>query len=91
MSRILFLSQLVPYPIDAGPKVRSYYVLKHLTRKHQVTLLAFSRPDDTPEAIQPPARNLRRCSSGHDASQSKPQYVSHGYQLARGDIVHYPA
>jgi polysaccharide biosynthesis protein PslH len=52
MSRILFLSQLLPYPPDAGPKVRSYYVLRHLAQKHQVTLLAFSRPDDSPAAIQ---------------------------------------
>jgi glycosyltransferase involved in cell wall biosynthesis len=52
MSRILFLSQLLPYPPDAGPKIRSYYVLRHLAQKNQITLLAFSRPDDTPEAIQ---------------------------------------
>lgn len=52
MSRILFLSQLLPYPPDAGPKVRSYYVLRHLAQTHQVTLLAFTRPDDSPEAIQ---------------------------------------
>ena len=52
MSRILFLSQLLPYPLDAGPKVRSYYVLRHLAQTHQITLLAFSRPDDSPEAIQ---------------------------------------
>lgn len=51
MSRILFLSQLLPYPPDAGPKVRSYYVLRHLTQAHRVTLLAFSRPDDRPEAV----------------------------------------
>jgi len=52
MSRILFLSQLLPFPLNTGPKVRSYYVLRHLTQKHQVTLLAFSRPDDPPEAVQ---------------------------------------
>jgi glycosyltransferase involved in cell wall biosynthesis len=52
MSRILFLSQLVPYPLDAGPKIRSYYVLRHLSQNHQVTLLAFSRPDDTPAHIK---------------------------------------
>jgi hypothetical protein len=28
--RILFLSQLVPYPPDAGPKVRSYNVIRYL-------------------------------------------------------------
>ena len=52
MSCILFLSQLLPYPPDAGAKVRSYYVLRHLTQKHRVTLLAFSRLDDSPEAVQ---------------------------------------
>ncbi len=50
--RILYLSQLVPYPADAGPKVRIYNVLRHLARAgHQVTLVAFQRPDDTPEQV----------------------------------------
>lgn len=50
--RILYLAQLVPYPADAGPKIRMYYVLRYLAAAgHQVTLLAFHRPDDTPEAI----------------------------------------
>ena len=52
MSRILYLSQLLPYPPDAGPKIRSYYVLRHLARQHAVTLLAFTRPDDRPEAVE---------------------------------------
>jgi hypothetical protein len=28
--RILFLAQLLPYPLTAGPKVRAYYVLRLL-------------------------------------------------------------
>ncbi len=52
MSSILFLTQLLPYPLDAGPKTRAYYTLKHLTRKHKVTLLSFSRPNDPPEAFE---------------------------------------
>ena len=51
MSNILFLSQLLPYPPDAGPKFRSYYVLRQLAQNHRITLLAFSRPDDTLQAI----------------------------------------
>jgi polysaccharide biosynthesis protein PslH len=51
LSRILFLSQLLPYPANAGPKVRIYHVLRHLSRRHQVVLLAFTRPDDPPEAV----------------------------------------
>ncbi len=49
--KILFLSQLIPYPLDAGPKMRSYYVLKQLCLSHQVTLLAFSRDNDRQKNI----------------------------------------
>jgi len=46
---ILFLSQVLPYPLDAGPKMRSYYVLRHLSQKHKVTLLTFVRDSDSAE------------------------------------------
>src|SRR5437879_4609872 len=49
--RILFLSQVLPYPLDAGPKVRSYYVLCQLARRHSVTLATFVRDTDPPEAL----------------------------------------
>jgi glycosyltransferase involved in cell wall biosynthesis len=52
MKRVLFLSQLVPYPPDAGAKVRSYFVLRYLAQRYSITLLAFSRPDDRPQAIE---------------------------------------
>lgn len=45
--RILYLSQVLPYPPDAGPKVRSYYTIRYLVEAgHQVTLLVFTREDD---------------------------------------------
>lgn len=51
--RILYLSQLVPYPADAGPKIRSYHVLQYLAEAgHQVTLLAFRRESDQPESVE---------------------------------------
>lgn len=49
--RILFLSQLLPYPPDAGAKVRAYYTLRWLAERHAVTLVAFTRPDDPLEAL----------------------------------------
>ena len=49
--RILFLSQVLPYPLDAGPKMRSYYVLRHLAQEHKVTLLTFIRDTDRPQDI----------------------------------------
>jgi polysaccharide biosynthesis protein PslH len=48
---ILFLTQVLPFPLDAGPKVRAYHVLQYLAQHHSVTLVSFTRPTDTPEAI----------------------------------------
>lgn len=52
MARILLLTQVLPYPLDAGPKVRAYHMLRHLSKNHQVTLVSFTRPDDTLDALQ---------------------------------------
>ena len=39
--RVLFLAQVFPYPLDSGPKIRAYYVLRHLAARYAVTLVAF--------------------------------------------------
>jgi glycosyltransferase involved in cell wall biosynthesis len=45
--RILFLTQVVPYPPDAGPKVKTWQVLRYLhARGHRVTLVSFVRPEE---------------------------------------------
>lgn len=44
--RVLFLSQILPYPLDAGAKVRAHYMLRHLAERHRVTLVSFVRPTD---------------------------------------------
>ena len=36
--QVLYLSQLMPYPPDAGAKVRQYYTLRYLCQQHEVTL-----------------------------------------------------
>ena len=51
MARILFLTQVLPYPLDSGAKVRAYHMLRQLSRRHQVTLVSFTRGDDSPDAI----------------------------------------
>ncbi|MBN1180617.1 MAG: glycosyltransferase [Anaerolineae bacterium] len=51
MARILFLTQVLPYPLDSGAKIRAYYVLRHLSHRHEVTLVSFVRPDDRPESV----------------------------------------
>jgi len=50
--RILFLTQVLPYPLDAGPKIRACYTLRYLAQQHQVTLLSFVRPTDTPAQVE---------------------------------------
>jgi glycosyltransferase involved in cell wall biosynthesis len=50
--RVLFLTQVLPYPLDAGPKVRAYYTLRHLAQRHAVSLLSFARPSDSPDAVE---------------------------------------
>ena len=52
MASILFLTQILPYPLDSGAKIRQYYMLRHLVRRHEVTLVSFSRADDPSEAIE---------------------------------------
>jgi glycosyltransferase involved in cell wall biosynthesis len=50
--RVLLLTQVLPYPPDSGPKVKTYYVLKYLAQQHQVTLVSFVRDTDKPEYIR---------------------------------------
>lgn len=50
--RILFLTQVLPLPLDAGPKVRAYYVLRYLAEAgHDVHLVSFVRPGDSDEHV----------------------------------------
>lgn len=51
MANILFLTMVLPYPLVAGPKIRQYYMLRHLVKNHKVTLVSFTRPDDSPDAV----------------------------------------
>lgn len=50
--KILFLNAEVPYPPRGGSKIRTYHLLRHLARDHQVTLLAFVYGDFEWPAVQ---------------------------------------
>lgn len=41
--RILVLTQIVPFPPDSGPKVKTYNLLRYLAQHHEVHLLSFAR------------------------------------------------
>lgn len=45
--RILFLTQIVPYPPDAGPKIKTWNVLRYLAAQgHEIILASFVRPEE---------------------------------------------
>jgi len=46
--RVLFLSQIVPYPPHGGVLQRGYHLLRELGREASVNLLAFVHPDALP-------------------------------------------
>jgi glycosyltransferase involved in cell wall biosynthesis len=50
--RILFLTQIVPYPPDSGPKIKTYNVLRYLVQRHEVHLVSFARPGSEAEQAQ---------------------------------------
>lgn len=45
--QVLLLTQVLPYPPDSGPKVKTWNVLKYLAREHTVTLVSFVRGDQS--------------------------------------------
>ncbi len=49
--RILFLTQVLPYPLVGGAKIRAYYMLQQLAREHEVVLVSFVRDDDRAQDI----------------------------------------
>jgi len=44
--KILMITPYLPYPLHSGGQTRSYNLIKHLSKKHQITLFSFIR---TPE------------------------------------------
>ncbi|MBP1684186.1 MAG: putative glycosyltransferase [Deltaproteobacteria bacterium] len=73
--RILFLSSWFPYPPSNGSKLRTFNLLRELSRQHDVTLLSFAdQPDVDPaapalagmcravEVVATPCRSARRAA-----------------------------
>lgn len=49
MMHILFLTQILPYPPDSGPRVKTWHVLNYLAgRGWKITLISFLRPEEEP-------------------------------------------
>jgi glycosyltransferase involved in cell wall biosynthesis len=48
--RLLVVSSWFPYPPDNGTRLRTYHLLRHLARRHEISLLSFGEP--TPEDLR---------------------------------------
>ncbi len=44
--KILFISQFLPYPPDTGGKIKTYQILKILSKRHQVFLISFADKEE---------------------------------------------
>ena len=61
--KILFLTQICPYPPTNGGAIKSYNILKHLCSKHEVTLLTFVRSDKELKSLAHLSQYCRRVDS----------------------------
>lgn len=66
--RILFISQILPYPLDSGPKLRAYYVLRYLASRYAVTLVAFV---SNPRELQHVDHLASFCESVHPVERQR--------------------
>lgn len=66
--RILFVTQIIPYPPHGGVLQRGYNLLRELGRKHEVHLLAFHHPDEltSPAAVEQSRQELGKFCSRID-------------------------
>jgi len=71
---VLLLTQVLPYPLDSGPKVKTYHVLRYLAERYEVTLLSFVRgePSKAVEHLQ------RYCKAVHTVPMDR----TVGYDLS---------
>jgi glycosyltransferase involved in cell wall biosynthesis len=75
---ILFLTQIVPFPPDAGPKVKTYHVLRALIGQgHSVTLVSFVRPEE----VQHLPALEKICKAVHAVPIHRSRLADVGYML----------
>jgi len=56
---ILYLAHRLPYPPDKGDRIRSWHVVSHLTRRHDLSLACFADEPPRPEHVAALERTCR--------------------------------
>jgi glycosyltransferase involved in cell wall biosynthesis len=82
---VLLLTQVLPYPPDSGPKIKTWNVVKYLARTHAVTLASFVRGDQSRD-VEP----LKRyCRAVHTVPLTR-NSICDGLAMARSFAVAEP-
>lgn len=90
--KILFLSQIVPYPPHGGVLQRGYNIIREICKYNEVHLLAFNHPDilGTPEAIEKSRQELEKHCAGVEYFPLWPKKSSLHKLAAFGLGILYP-
>lgn len=75
---ILLLTQILPYPPDAGPKIHVLNKIRYLAQRHRITLVSFIRPGEE----QYIAQLEKVCAAVHTVTMRRSQ-VRDAFYLAR--------
>jgi sugar transferase (PEP-CTERM/EpsH1 system associated) len=82
--RILYVVQRVPYPPNRGDKIPAYHAVRHLARKHQVTVAAVA---DSTEELEH-ARTLE--AQGLEVEVVRRRPAAARYRVARALVTREP-
>jgi sugar transferase (PEP-CTERM/EpsH1 system associated) len=76
--KILWLKSDLLVPLDKGGKLRTWHLMRHLAKRHDITYVAFATPEEQANAAQPMAQVATRVEC---ISRSDPPKRSLGFYL----------
>ncbi len=72
--KILFVSALYPYPLYSGGQIRVYNLLRELSKKHEITLAAFTRTSEE-TGVNNKLSFCKKVITAHRGRAWQPKYV----------------
>jgi glycosyltransferase involved in cell wall biosynthesis len=82
---VLLLTQVLPYPPDSGPKIKTWSTIKYLAQRHDVTLASFVRGDQSDDVA-----HLRRYCQAVHAVPMERGVVRDGLAMVRSLLTGQP-
>ncbi len=76
--KVLWVKSELLHPVDKGGKIRTFEMLRHLMRGHEVTYLCLSSPTDAPDARE---RASEYCHHLETVPWSEPKRFSPGFYV----------